>query len=122
MNRGMESELRERLMQFSICVFRLSASISDTPEGRLVRNQLFRAGTSPAAQYREACRARSPAEFISKMESAQQELDETSFWLEFLERSDMVAAQYLTELRNEVDQLIRIFAASARTAKARKNC
>jgi four helix bundle protein len=107
-------------MRFSLRVFRLSASIPNTPEGRLVRGQLFRAGTSPSAQYREACRARSPAEFISKIESAQQELDETSFWLEFLERSELVKAEHLTSLRDETEQLIRIFAASARTAKANK--
>ena len=111
-------ELRERLMQFALRVFKVCAAIPNTPEGRLVRGQLFRSGTSPSAQYREACRARSQSEFISKMESGQQELDETCFWLEFLERSGLLPASKLTRLRKEADELLRIFASSARTAKS----
>ncbi|HEX4797487.1 MAG TPA: four helix bundle protein [Humisphaera sp.] len=114
------NELRERLMQYALRIFRLSASLANSPEARLVRGQLFRSGTSASAQYREACRARSQAEFVSKMESAQQELDETAFWLEFLERSKLMTASRLSKLRAETEELIRIFAASARTAKKRK--
>src|SRR5438270_10628305 len=79
-------DLRERLLQFAIRIIKLACSLPDTPEGRLVRGQLIRCGTSPGAQYREACRARSRAEFVSKMESSQQELDETDYWLLIIER------------------------------------
>ena len=120
MGSDLNLEFRERLMQYALRIFRLSASLAGSTEGKLVRGQLFRAGTSVSAQYREACRARSPAEFVSKMESAQQELDETSFWLEFLERSKLMPAQKLVKLREETEELLRIFAASAGTAKRRR--
>ena len=113
-------DLRERTLQFSLKILKLSASLPNTPEGRVVRGQLVRCGTSPGAQYREACRARSPAEFISKVESAQQELDETDYWLEIIERAGMEPSATVAALKNEVRELIAIFAASARTAKARR--
>lgn len=110
-------ELRERLLNFGVRILKLCASLPNTPEGRLVRGQLIRCGTSPGAQYREACRARSQAEFISKMDSGQQELDETDYWLSIIDRVDMVKAIKLKALKAETIELIRIFSASARTAK-----
>jgi four helix bundle protein len=113
-------ELRERLVQFALRTLRLCASLPNTPEGRLIRGQLVRCGTSPGAQYREACRARSPAEFISKMESCEQELDESDYWLLLLERSGMVSRAKLSRLEGECRELIRIFASSVNTAKKNK--
>jgi four helix bundle protein len=110
-------DLRERLVQFALRILRLCASLPDTPEGRLIRGQLIRCGTSPGAQYREACRARSPSEFISKMESCEQELDETEYWLLLLERIQMVGRAKLAPLQEECRELIRIFASSVNTAK-----
>jgi four helix bundle protein len=112
-------DLRERLVQFSIRIIKLCASLPNTPEGRLVRGQLLRCGTSPGAQYREACRSRSQAEFISKVESSNQELDETDYWLLIIERTAMVNPTDLVPLQEETRELIKIFTASAKTAKAR---
>jgi four helix bundle protein len=120
MERAYDDDLRERLMNFSLAIWKLCSSFPNTPEARLVRGQLFRSGPSGGAQYREACRARSSAEFISKIESSQQELDETSYWLELLERSNLLKPGTLTNIRDETEQLIKIFAASARTAKANR--
>jgi len=116
-------DLRERTLQFALRIIRLCAVFPNTPEGRLIRGQLVRCGTSPGAQYREACRARSPNEFISKIESSQQELDETDYWLTLTERAELLSGAYLTELRNlkrEANELMSVFASSARTAKANK--
>jgi four helix bundle protein len=113
-------DLRERTLQLSLSVLKLCATLPDTPEGRVVRGQLIRCGTSPGAQYREACRARSPAEFISKVESAQQELDETDYWLELVVRAKLSPSSRVADLQNEVRELIAIFAASTRTAKERR--
>jgi len=115
-----EWDLRERLVQFAIRIIKLCAALPNTPERRVVRNQLLRCGTSPGAQYREACRARSQAEFISKIESSQQELDETDYWLLILERTEMIKKAKLIPLQNETRELIRIFATSARTAKSKR--
>ena len=110
-------DLRERLIQFSLRILRLCAAIPDTPEGRLIRGQLIRCGTSPGAQHREASRARSPAEFVSKMESGQQELDETDYWLTLLERSEIMKPPQIRPLQGECGELLRIFASSAKSAK-----
>lgn len=113
-------ELRERLLRFAVRIIKLCASLPNSPEGRLVRGQLIRCGTSPGAQYREACRSRSSAEFVSKMESAQQELDETDYWLLIIERAGMVKPAKLVALRSETLELIKIFASSAKTAKQKR--
>ena len=114
-------ELRERLLDFAVPVIKLCGSLSRSPEGLLVRGQLLRSGTSPGAQYREACRARSQSEFISKIESALQELDETEYWLLLIERTGVLRAVRLAALHQETRELTNIFAATAKTAKqARK--
>ena len=83
----------------------------------ILGKQVLRSGTSVGAHYREACRARSPAEFISKMEVGLQELDETAYWLELLVESGIVPDARLAPLRQETDELIAMFAASVKTAK-----
>lgn len=82
--------------------------------------QVLRSGTSVAANYREACRARSPAEFRSKMGIVEQELDETLLWLELLVESDVVPETKMKELVAESDELIRIVVASIKTSKKGK--
>jgi four helix bundle protein len=105
-------------MQFAVRIFNVCVSLPDTAEGRIVKGQLLRSGTSVAAQHREACRARSGAEFVSKIQSSQQELDETDFWLEFIERTGLLPAARLIEVRREANELMAIFSSSAKTAKA----
>src|SRR5947209_20465587 len=116
-----ERDLRQRTLQFALRIIRLCAALPDPPEGRLIRGQLLRCGTSPGAQYREACRARSSAEFVSKIESSQQELDETDYWLALIEYAGILPASRLLDLKAEANELIAIFAASARTAKANES-
>jgi four helix bundle protein len=112
-------DLRERTKRFAVLVIRFAASLPNSPEAWVVRRQVCRSGTSVGAQYREACRARSPAEFVSKMESALQELDETQYWLEIAEAAGMTVESPDAPIRAETDELIRIFVASAKTAKSR---
>lgn len=78
---------------------------------------MLRSGTSVGAQYREAFRARSTAEFISKLECAAQELEETTYWIELLIESALVPAAKLEPLREEARALTAIFVASCVTAK-----
>lgn len=81
--------------------------------------QAFRAGTSVGAQYREACRSRSDAEIISKLESTLQEVDETSYWLELLIESDIVTEKKMAGLVKEADELTRIFVTTVKNIKTR---
>jgi four helix bundle protein len=111
-------DLRLRTKRFALCIVALSTSLRGDDTIDVLKRQVLRSGTSVGAQYREACRARSPAEFVSKLESASQELDETAYWLELMMESGLVPKQRLTELLSEAEELMAIFVASARTAKA----
>jgi four helix bundle protein len=79
--------------------------------------QLLRSATSVGAHYREACRARSTAEFVSKIEGGLQELEESLYWLELLVGSEVVAASRLTDLMDEASQLIAVLVTCAKNAK-----
>ena len=109
--------LKERSKQFAIRIVAVVRSLPTTREGNVVGNQLLRSGTAVAANYRAVCRARSRAEFISKMSIVVEEADETVFWLELLSESGLVKPAKLVELLSEANQLLAIFAASRRTAR-----
>lgn len=82
--------LRERTKQFALRVIRLYGSLPKTTTAQVMGKQLLRSGTSVAANFREASRARSDAEFIAKLGIVEQELDETALWLELLIESEIV--------------------------------
>lgn len=110
-------ELRKRSMQFALRVVRLFRSLPSSAEARVVGQQLLRSGTSVAANYRAVCKARSRADFISKLGIVEEEVDENVFWLEFLVEAQMVLRERMSDLIGEAKQLTAIFAASRRTAK-----
>ena len=113
-------DLKLRTKQFALRIIRLYSSLSTTGAAGVIGKQLLRCGTSVGAQYREAARARSAAEFISKLESATQELDESTYWMELLDESSLVEARLLEGLKQEAEELTRIFVSSALTAKKNK--
>jgi len=78
-------ELEQRTKQFAIDIIRLSVTLPNTPEGRTIRTQLTKAGTSVGANYREANRARSKADFRNKISICETEASETQYWLEVIE-------------------------------------
>lgn len=112
-------DLRNRTKRFALAAIRLSPHVKRSEEGMIIRRQFLRSATSIGAQYREACRARSDAEFISKMESATQEIDETQYWLELLLEAELCGARAVEELQLEADAMIRIF---TRIVLNRKRC
>src|SRR5213595_2099397 len=79
-----ERELLERTKRFALRIFKLVGALLQTIQGRAVAAQLIRSGSSVAANYRAACRARSRAEFVSKLGVVEEEADETAFWLEMI--------------------------------------
>jgi four helix bundle protein len=109
-------DLRERTKAFALRIIRMFSALPRSKAASVLGTQVLRSGTSVGAQYREACRSRSVAEFISKMESAIQELDETDYWLELL-ADGIVPPKRLVDLRQETNELIAIFTASVKTAK-----
>ncbi len=83
--------LRDRTKQFALRVFRPHSSFPKSTAAQIMGKQVLRSGTSVAANFREASRARSDAEFIAKLGIAEQELDETTLWFELLVESDIVS-------------------------------
>ena len=114
-------ELQERTLAFALSVYRFVRPLLHDPTTRHVAQQLFRSSTSLAANYRAACLARSPREWIAKIGLVREESDETRFWLIFATRSEMCPGEpnELTALSDESGQLARIFAAAYRTSRTR---
>ena len=115
-----EFDLKQRTKSFALRIIKLFSSLPKTAEAQVIGKQILRSGTSVGAQYREASRSRSNSEFISKMQSSLQELDETAYWLELLVDGEMVKAEKLAGLQKETDELIAIFVSSVKTARSKK--
>ena len=120
MGEGDRQDLRVRTKEFALRVIRLSSALPKTNEAQVLGRQLLRSGTSVGAHYREAVRARSTAEFVSKIEGGLQELEETVYWLELLAESGIVPGNRLTDLSKEAEELTAILVSSVKTAKKRK--
>ena len=112
-------ELRQRTKEFALRVIKLFRALPKTEEARVLGRQILRSGTAVAANYRSACRARSRADFISKVGITVEEADETAFWLELLIDAGIVRKAKLESLLAEANELVRIFQASRTTAKSR---
>jgi four helix bundle protein len=112
-----KDELKLRSKKFAIKIVKLVEELPNTKAGNTVGNQIIRSGTSVAANYRSACRARSNADFISKITVVEEECDETLFWLELIVESDLIEKQKINDLIKEADELTAIFTASGRTAR-----
>ena len=111
------TDLKDRTKCFALRVVKVVRSLPQDMEGRTIVNQLLRAGTSVAANYRAVCRARSRPEFLSKLAIVIEEADEAAFWLEFLVDAGVVADNKMKDLLSEANQLVAIFNASRATAK-----
>lgn len=106
---------------FAIRIVKLVRVLPRTLDGRAVGNQLIRSGTSVAANYRATCRARSHAEFTSKLGVVVEEIDETIFWLELIAEAEILPATRLKDVQAEATELFRIFLRSQLTAKGISN-
>ena len=116
-----KQELKKRLKDYALRVIRLYETLPKTGAVHVITHQLLRSGTSPGAQYREACRAKSNADFISKIEGALQELDESDYWLELLVEGRYITEKKLKPLRDETHELIAIFVSIVTKAQAAKS-
>src|SRR5881409_1972622 len=104
-----DRDLHDRTKRFALNIIRRFSRIPKTTEAQILGKQLLRSGTSVGANYREAYRGRSRAEFISKCGDSLRELEETAYWLELLVDGKIVASEKLAALRQECDELIAIF-------------
>ena len=112
-----EYELRGRTKKFALLVMKLVEELPKTTVGRAIGSQLVRSGTSVGANYRSACRARSKAEFISKLGIVLEEADESGFWLELIIEGSLLKTDRVTSLLNESNELTVLFTSSINLQK-----
>jgi len=110
-------QLRDRTKAFALRVIRLYRSLPYKTDMQVLGKQLLRCGTSVAANYRAACRARSKAEFVARIGIVAEEADESVLWLELLIESGIVKSEMTEKLLNEARELTAILTASQQTAK-----
>src|SRR5437016_1817655 len=112
-------DLRVRTKQFALRVIRLFSALPKRPEADVLGKQVLRSGTSVGANFREAHRARSDAEFIAKLGDCLKELEETCYWLELLADGEIISADRLASLQDECSQLIAILTTISKKMKSR---
>ncbi len=112
--------LKDRTKQFALRVIRLVEALPKGKSTDVIGKQLLRSGTSVAANYRAACRAKSSADFIAKMGTVEEEADECIFWMELLVESKLVARDPLRDLMKEADEILAIIVSSIKTARRKK--
>jgi four helix bundle protein len=112
--------MKDRTKQYALRIINVYSALPKTTEAQVLGKQVLRSGTSIGAHYREALRARSDAEYISKLETGLQELEETTYWLELLIEAGILNHDRLQPLLNETQELIAIFVTCVKTAKAKK--
>jgi four helix bundle protein len=113
-----KEELKARTKRFALAIIKLVNELPNNRAGNTIGGQLIRSGTSVAANYRTACRARSNADFISKITIVEEESDESLFWLEMIEESDILKNNdSLLVLKKEADELTAIFTAAGKTSR-----
>lgn len=119
------NDLPQRTKQFALDVIKLCVQLPQTPEFKILKGQLFRAGTAVGANYRAACRAKSKADFISKISTVEEESDESGYWLELIESMpgilnvpfDHQAVRELARLKQEASEITAIMVSSKKTAR-----
>ena len=109
--------LQNRTKAFAVRIIKAFARLPKDEAVRVIGRQSLRSGTSLAANYRAACRARSAADFISKISVVVEETDETLFWFELLVEAELAKKNLVEPLMKECQELLKIFSASLATAK-----
>lgn len=116
-NKEFAKQLEKRTKRFAITIIKLSSSLENTPEGRVIRNQITKSGTSIGANYREANRARSKADFSNKISIAESESSETAYWLEIIEELQWAENQKIQIAMSEANELLAIFTSIGKNMK-----
>lgn len=110
-------ELKRRTKDFALRIIHLIDTLPHTTTAREIGKQLLRSGTSVAANYRSACRARSKPEFIAKIGVVIEEADESAFWLEIIIEGKLLQHTEVESIRQEAEEITRIMSKSRATAR-----
>lgn len=115
-----EEELKLRTKQFALRVIKLTDALPRSRPAEVIGRQLLRSATSVGANYRAACRARSKADFISKIGITEEEADESLYWLEMIVEAGLLPKTRVNALMQEADELVAIFVSTGHSAKKTK--
>ena len=110
-------DLKERFRKFSIKIIKLVNTMPNNIAGNAIAKQIVRSGTSPAANYRAACLAKSNKDFLNKLKMVEEEIDETSHWLSVIMDAELLPSTQVKDLYDESVELRRIVARSILTIK-----
>ncbi len=119
-NKEFSKQLETRTKKFAITIIRLSASLPDTTEGKVIRNQITKSGSSVGANYREANRSRSKADFANKIKISESEASETVYWLEIIEDLNWRNPEIIKPIIIEGNELLAIFSSISNKLKFKK--
>ncbi len=108
-NKEFSKELEKRTRRFAVSIIKLSTKLPNTPEGRVIRNQITKSGTSIGANYREANRARSKADFKNKIKICESEASETQYWIEVIAETKWLSWEEVKADYEECSELLAIF-------------
>ena len=111
-------QLKHRMQLFAVEVIRFAGTMPRYGTYQVISNQLVRAATSVGANYRATCRAKSRADFLSKMKVVEEECDESIYWLELLEKMGRVDPPAIAALLKEGNEILSIVVASIKTARS----
>ena len=114
----MQEQIKRRTKQIALEVIKLLDELPNKPSGWAIAKQIVRSSTSIGANYRAACRAKSPADFINKLKIVEEETDETHYWLEILEESGIIQSERIELLKKEVNEILSIVVSSIKTTRA----
>ena len=113
----MQKDLKERTKEFALRIIKMYSSLPKSTEAKVLGTQVLRSGTSVGANYREASRGRSKAEFIAKMGDCLKELDETTYWFDLLIEGNILPKNKLSGLLQESKELTAIFVTIIKNTK-----
>ncbi|WP_421918450.1 four helix bundle protein [Marinifilum sp.] len=108
-NKDFGNQLEKRTKTFALSVIKLSVSLPNIPESKVIRNQVTKSGTSVGANYREANRSRSKADFKNKIKICESEASETVYWLELINEMDWLSLNRIDPILKEANELVALF-------------
>lgn len=114
-------QFRNRTKKFVIDNIKLFRSLPKTEEAKIIGRQLLRSSSSVGSNYRAACRARSQAEFHSKISIVVEEADESVFWMEVLVEADVMKLPEVTTLMNEANEILKVTSSARKTISEKNN-
>ena len=116
-NKEFGKQLEARTKSFAIRIIELSKLLSNTPENRVIKNQVTKSGTSIGAKYREANRSRSKSDFTNKIKICESEASETVYWLEIISDLQQIESDKIERVLAEANVILAIFTSIGKTLK-----